>query len=78
MDLLFFLSCVCYAFMRVSLYVHALWSPDFLALVCDVYLFHFPIGILGQVWYLIVSILDLCTLTYFIVTAFIMLIWIEN
>ena len=28
--------------------------------VCD-----FPIGILGQVWYLIVSIPDLCTLTYF-------------
>ena len=27
--------------------------------------FHFPIGILGQVWYLIVSIPDLCTLTYF-------------
>ena len=25
----------------------------------------FPIGILGQVWYLIVSIPDLCTLTYF-------------
>ena len=25
----------------------------------------FPIGILGQVWYLIVSILDLCTITYF-------------
>ena len=25
----------------------------------------FPIGILGQVWYLIVSILDRCTLTYF-------------
>ena len=24
----------------------------------------FPIGILGQVWYLIVSIADLCTLTY--------------
>ena len=24
---------------------------------------HFPIGILGQVWYLIVSIPDLCTLT---------------
>ena len=24
-----------------------------------------PIGILGQVWYLIVSIPDLCTLTYF-------------
>ena len=26
---------------------------------------HFPIGILGQVWHLIVSIPDLCTLTYF-------------
>ena len=26
---------------------------------------HFPIGILGQVWYLFVSIPDLCTLTYF-------------
>ena len=25
----------------------------------------FPIDILGQVWYLIVSIPDLCTLTYF-------------
>ena len=25
----------------------------------------FPFGILCQVWYLIVSILDLCTLTYF-------------
>ena len=24
---------------------------------------HFPIGTLGQVWYLIVSIPDLCTLT---------------
>ena len=39
---------------------------DLLALVCGVYLWvcHFPIGILGQVWYLIVSIPDLCTLTY--------------
>ena len=26
---------------------------------------HFPIGILGLVWYLIVSISDLCTLTYY-------------
>ena len=39
---------------------------DLLALVCGVYLWvcHFPIGILGQVWDLIVSIPDLCTLTY--------------
>ena len=35
---------------------------DLLALVCDVSLWrcHFPIGILGQVWCLIVSIPDLC------------------
>ena len=40
---------------------------DLLALVCGVLLWVclFPIGILGQVWYLIVSIPDLCTLTYF-------------
>ena len=39
---------------------------DFLALLCGVKLLvrHFPIVILGQVWYLIVSIPDLCTLTY--------------
>ena len=36
------------------------------ALVCGVLLYvrHFPIGVLGQVWYLIVSIPDLCTLIY--------------
>ena len=40
---------------------------DLLALVCGVQLWvcHFPIDILGQVWYLILSIPDLCTLTYF-------------
>ena len=31
---------------------------------------HFPVGILGQVRYLIVSIPDLCTLTYFDKTVF--------
>ena len=43
---------------------------DLFALVCGVQLrvCHFPIGILGQVWYLIVSIPDLCTLTYFTYT----------
>ena len=50
MDLLCFCSVLC-----------LLWeSADLLALVCD-----FPIGILGQVWYLIVSIPDLCTIAYF-------------
>ena len=40
---------------------------DLLDLVCGVLLWvcHFPIGILGQVWYLIVSIPDICTLTNF-------------
>ena len=40
---------------------------DLLALVCGVQLWvcHFPIGILGHVWYLIVSIPDLCTPTNF-------------
>ena len=40
---------------------------DRLALVCDVLLrvCYFPIGILGQVWYLILSIPDLCPLFYF-------------
>ena len=32
---------------------------------CLQWVCHFPIGILGQVWYLIVSIPDLCTFTYF-------------
>ena len=40
---------------------------DLLALLCGVLLWvcYFPIGILGQVWYLIVLIPDLCTLSYF-------------
>ena len=72
MDLLcFFLSCVCYAFVR--LFICALWSPagkgltfwlSFVVSNCEFH-GHFPIGILGQVWYLIVSIPDICTLTYF-------------
>ena len=42
-------------------------KADLLALVYGVQLevWHFPIGILGQVWYLIILIPDLCTLTYY-------------
>ena len=66
--LCFFLSCVCYAFMLVCLYVpcvHLLGKDvtswlSFVVSNCE--FCHFPIGILGQVWYLIVSISDLCTL----------------
>ena len=40
---------------------------DLLALVCDVYcdFVTFPFGILGQVWYLHVSISGPCCLSYF-------------
>ena len=51
-------------------FVVSCWErADLLALVCGVYLWvcHFPIGILGQVWYLIVSIPDLRTLTYYVI-----------
>ena len=63
-----FLFCLVFAMsLCASVYmcfVGTCWErADLLALVCGVC--HFPIGILGQVWYLIVSIPDLCTLTYF-------------
>ena len=51
-------------------FVVTCWEKaDLLALVCGVQLWvcHFPIDILGQVWYLIVSIPDLYTLTYIVI-----------
>ena len=57
---------------HACLFVGALWSSDgegadLLALACDVLLRRCPfsIGILGQVWCLIVLIPDLCPLSYF-------------
>ena len=66
----FVLSCLFYVFVRICLYVlcgHLLGKcwPLGSRLWCLLWVCHFPIGILGQVWYLIVSIPDLCTLTYF-------------
>ena len=54
--------------MRSHLFIAPLWSADLLALVCDVYcgFVTFPFGILGQVWYLMVSAPDLCRLSYFV------------
>ena len=53
-------------------FVDALWSPtgkgltSWLSFVISKCVFvTFPCGIPGQVWYLIVSIPDLCTLSYF-------------
>ena len=72
-----------YASVYMSLVVTCWVRADLLALVRGVLLCvcHFPIGILGQVWYLILSIPALCTLTYFggfIVPTFNVLILIEN
>ena len=63
---MFFLSCVCYASVYMCLVVTCWERAGLLALLCGVLLWvcYFPICILGQVWYLIVSIPDLCTLTY--------------
>ena len=70
-DLLCFCSVLCLlCFVRVCLYVlcgHLLGKgwPLGSRLCCLLWVCHFPIGILGQVWYLIVSFPDLCNLTYF-------------
>ena len=70
-DLLCFCSVLCLlCFVRVCLYVlcgHLLGKgwPLGSRLWCLLWVCHFPIGNLGQVWYLIVSIPDLCTITYF-------------
>ena len=65
MDLLCFFCLVFVMPLCVSVYlclVVTCWErADLLTLVCGVQLCvcHFPIGILGQVWYLIASIPDL-------------------
>ena len=67
-DFLCFCSVLCLlCFVRVCLYVlcgHLLGKgwPLGSRLWCLLWVCHFPIGILGQVWYLIVSIPDLCNL----------------
>ena len=71
MDLLCF-SVLCLLCLCARLFICALWSPagkgltswlSFVVYNCE--FVTFPRCILGQVWYLIVSIPDLCTLTYF-------------
>ena len=69
MDHLFFICLVFVMPMCTSVYLYLVvtyWErAGLLALVCGVSLLvcHFSIVILGQVWYLIVSIPDICTLT---------------
>ena len=72
MDLLCFCFVLCLQCLCSRLFICALCSPagkeltywlSFVVSYCE--FCHFPIGILGQVWYLIVSIPYLCNLTYF-------------
>ena len=65
-----FCVCLCHTVLSVccSLVVTCWERPEFLALLfvmfsCDFVTFSF--GVLGQVWYLIVSIPDMCLLPYF-------------
>ena len=59
-----FLFCLVFAMFCARLFICALWSPAGKGLTSwlSFVVCHFPIGILGQVWYLIVSISDLCNL----------------
>ena len=64
---------ICLVFvMRSQLFIAAMWSPAgkgltswLLFVIFNCVFVTFPCGILGQVWYLIVSIPDLCRLSYF-------------
>ena len=68
-----FLFCLVLAMFCARLFICALWSPagkgltSWLSFVVSSVSCHFPIGILGQVWYLIVSIPDLCNLITLII-----------
>ena len=62
----------CLVFGMLSpLFIAALWLPagkgltSWLSCIMFCVYVTFPFGILGQVWYLIVSIPDLCPLPYF-------------
>ena len=69
MDHLCYLCLVFVMFSR--LFIAALWSPagkgltsclSFVMFNCVIV--SFPCGILGQVWYLIVSVFDICHISY--------------
>ena len=66
-DHFLFMSCICHAFASVH---SALWSPAgrgltswLLFVMFNCVFGTFPCGILGQAWYFIVSIPDLCRLS---------------
>ena len=66
--------CFVVLFFHARLFVDALWSPAgksltswLLFVMFNCVFVTFPCGIMGQGWYLIVSIPDLCRLSYFVV-----------
>ena len=72
MDLLRCFSVLCLLYLCARIFICALWSPagkaltswfSFVVYNCE--FVTFPLVSWGQVWYLIVSIPDLCILTYF-------------
>ena len=72
-----FLFCLVFAVFCARLFVSASWSPAGggggggggwplgSRLWCLLWVCRFPVGVLGRVWCLVVSIPDLCNLTYF-------------
>ena len=75
---------LCYSFlvfvMLSRLFIAALWSHArkgltswLLFVMLNCVFVTFPCGILGQVWYLIVSIPDLCRLSYFVTCVSVLL-----
>ena len=73
---------LCLVFVRLlRLFIAALWPPavkeltPWLSFVMfGLFFVTFPIGTLGQLWYLIVPILDLCHLSYFeVINLFLLL-----
>ena len=70
---------------HAHLFVDALWSPagngqiSWLSFVMSYFdVVTFPIGILGQVWCLIVSLPDLCPLSYFYIFPLLLLMCCLN
>ena len=75
-----FVDHLCFVFLMLSrLFIAVLWSPagkgltSWLLLVMFIVFFAiFPCGILGQVWYLIISFPELCRLSYFKINDFLL------
>ena len=70
---LYGISVLCLLCFRTRLFIDILWSPAekgltswFSFVMSNCVFVTFPCGILGQVWYLIVSIRDICPLSYVI------------